>query len=137
MAEVIYKGFTVRDDGTVFNKFGKKVGSHDVRGYISMSLEGKPYYQHRFIWEAFNGEIPDGFEIDHINTIRDDNRLVNLRVLTKKQNRNNPLTIEHYKIANKRKGATMPYYQRMIHSMIGNFMMIMMNYHKKIRLMRK
>lgn len=41
---------------------------------------------HRIVWETFNGEIPKGFEIDHINNKRDDNRLDNLQLLTKSAN---------------------------------------------------
>ena len=37
---------------------------------------------HRLVWETFNGEIPKGYEIDHINAVRDDNRLENLQLLT-------------------------------------------------------
>lgn len=47
---------------------------------------------HRLVWETFMGEIPNGMVIDHINTIRDDNRLDNLRCVTQKENCNNPLT---------------------------------------------
>lgn len=56
----------------------------------------KRFYIHRLVWEAFNCPIPDGYEIDHINGIRDDNRLVNLRVVTSKENSNNPITRERY-----------------------------------------
>lgn len=42
---------------------------------------------HRAIWEAVNGPIPDGMEIDHINMIRDDNRIENLRLVTLRENR--------------------------------------------------
>lgn len=52
----------------------------------------KPKRVHRLIWEAFNGEIPDGMEIDHINTNRCDNRLCNLQLCTRKENANNPIT---------------------------------------------
>ena len=50
---------------------------------------------HRMVYETFVGEIPQGYEIDHINTIRDDNRLENLRIVTHKENLNNPLTRKH------------------------------------------
>lgn len=50
---------------------------------------------HRLVYETFNGEIPQDKEIDHINTIRDDNRLENLRCVTTKENLNNPLTRKH------------------------------------------
>ena len=47
---------------------------------------------HRLVYETFVGEIPNGYEIDHINTIRDNNRLDNLRVVTHTENNRNPLT---------------------------------------------
>ena len=49
---------------------------------------------HRIIYETFVGTIPDGYEIDHINSIRDDNRLENLRCVTHKENCNNPITLK-------------------------------------------
>lgn len=73
-------------------------------GYLRIGLTNngvRKYYQvHRLVFEAFIGKISDGYEIDHINTIRTDNRLSNLRMVTVKENRNNNLTIEHYKLAN-------------------------------------
>ena len=39
----------------------------------------KGYYVHRFVYECFNGIIPDGKVIDHVNNIKDDNRLCNLQ----------------------------------------------------------
>lgn len=32
----------------------------------------KTVYVHRLVYEAFIGEIPDGYEIDHINSIKTD-----------------------------------------------------------------
>ncbi len=56
----------------------------------------KPFKVHRAIYETFVGPIPDGYEIDHINTVKDDNRIENLRAVTSKENHNNPLTRQHY-----------------------------------------
>lgn len=50
---------------------------------------------HRLVWETLNGKIPDGFEIDHIDTNKDNNELKNLRVCTSKENQNNPITLIH------------------------------------------
>ena len=41
---------------------------------------------HRMIAEAFLGEIPNGYQVDHINRIKTDNRIENLRWLTQRQN---------------------------------------------------
>ena len=60
---------------------------------------------HRLVWEAFNGEIPKGMQIDHINTIRDDNRLENLRICSQQENSNNPLTTQHIIDANRNKAS--------------------------------
>ena len=43
----------------------------------------------RLAWQLVNGPIPDGLEIDHINRVRDDNRISNLRAVTRSLNRIN------------------------------------------------
>lgn len=80
-------------------KFGKEKILRLTRkknGYIDVQLwkEGKmkSYRVHRLVWEAFKGEIEDGMVIDHLNTIRDDCRLINLKSVTPKENSNNPST---------------------------------------------
>ena len=93
--------YYIVDDGHVYKETGKEIGSVDSNGYVVASTLG---FMHRLIWEAFNGKIPEGFQIDHINTIRTDNRLENLRLVTPKENCNNPISIEHYKQSNKNKG---------------------------------
>lgn len=83
-----------------YRRSGKKycMNLHKTKGYLRAKLtkNGKKSmpYVHRLVWEAFNSPIPDGYEIDHINTIRDDNRLSNLRVATSKENHANPITAE-------------------------------------------
>ncbi len=78
---------------------------HQINGYEYVSISGKSKLVHRLMWEIFNGEIPNGMEIDHIDTDRLNNNINNLRLVTQKENRNNPSTIEKYKQANKNKGA--------------------------------
>lgn len=69
----------------------------DKKGYEVIGLlrygRQKLFKVHRLVWESFNGPIPSGMQIDHINTVRDDNRLANLRVVTPKENSNNPITL--------------------------------------------
>ena len=104
-----YEGlYEVSDYGAVRSlKYGKVKYLRNAKqrdGYerIDLCRDGKPkqYRIHRLVWEAFNGPIPDGYEIDHINTIRDDNQLSNLRVVTHKENNANPITAERHQEAN-------------------------------------
>lgn len=83
---------------------------------VNLHIDGKQktYKVHRLVWEAFNGEIPEGVEIDHINTVRTDNRLENLRIVTHKENLNNPLSSTNRSKARKGmfKGELNPMYGR-------------------------
>jgi hypothetical protein len=47
-------------------------------GYLVGQIKGSHFKAHRVAWCLHYGEWPDGF-IDHINGIRDDNRIENLR----------------------------------------------------------
>lgn len=60
-------------------------------GYMKLNIKGQIVRVHRLVWETFIGEIPDGYEIDHINALKNDNRLINLRCVTHKGNMNNIL----------------------------------------------
>lgn len=75
-----------------------KNGYRTVRLYNKDGIM-KQFYLHRLIWEAFNGEIPEGYEVDHLID-RDINDLNLLRVVSHKENCNNPRSLERYKRAN-------------------------------------
>lgn len=57
---------------------------------IHLRLEGKGYRAkaHRIVWQYFNGDIPDGLEINHKDGIRDNNRPDNLEVVSQRENTN-------------------------------------------------
>lgn len=60
----------------------------DVKGYIRIGISGFLYLGHRLAWlHAYGGWPKD--QIDHVNHIRDDNRLCNLRECTNAENRQN------------------------------------------------
>lgn len=80
-------------NGNVYNKSipGKiKSPVDNGTGYFQIGLgenaKCKRLYVHRLVWETYNGEIPTGYEIDHINSVKSDNRLVNLRLVTRIEN---------------------------------------------------
>ena len=70
-------------------KAGVRAGKLNFEGYIRITYKRREYSCHRIIWEIFNGPIPDKMEIDHINGIRNDNSILNLRLATKSQNTQN------------------------------------------------
>jgi hypothetical protein len=72
-------------DGTI----RKGSGYPDKDGYMRTRVSGKLKGVHRIIWEYVHGVIPEGQEVDHVNGIRHDNRIVNLRLVTHKQNLEN------------------------------------------------
>ena len=65
-------------------KAGNKAGYSESDGYISIQIDRKRYKAHRLVWLHVYGRWPKE-EIDHINRIRGDNRLENLREVTRQQ----------------------------------------------------
>ena len=74
-------------------------------GYVTVCLYtgqiGRTCMLHRLIAEAFIPNPQNKPFIDHINTIRDDNRISNLRWCTAKENCNNPLSLKHTRESSK------------------------------------
>lgn len=70
---------------------GGVVGSIDkASGYAFTRLQGgEKVYIHRLVWQLLRGPIPAGMEIDHINGQRADNRIENLRAVTRSINLKN------------------------------------------------
>lgn len=72
------------------NGFVREVsGTQNGNGYLWTSINGKKKFMHRLIWEYVRGPVPAGTEIDHINGDRTDNRIDNLRLVTRNQNNQN------------------------------------------------
>jgi len=63
---------------------GSVAGSLQSKGYIQISIEGRPYFAHRLAWILINNSLPE--EVDHINGVRSDNRISNLRNSSRKEN---------------------------------------------------
>lgn len=69
------------------------------KGYKMVALSKnntiRYYLIHRLVAEAFIPNPENKPYIDHINTIKTDNRVQNLRWVTRLENENNPLTRKH------------------------------------------
>jgi hypothetical protein len=60
------------------------------RDYLNYTLSylnvQQTFCAHRLVWEAFNGPIPEGMQINHKNGGKRDNRLTNLELCTPQEN---------------------------------------------------
>jgi hypothetical protein len=66
-------------------KIGDKAGSLHGEGYITITVSKKAYLAHRLAWFFTHGVWPTE-DIDHINGVRSDNRIINLRPASRKEN---------------------------------------------------
>ena len=66
-------------------------GKHIQNGYIYFKIGNQSFMEHRLVWERYNGELPKGWVVHHLNGIRDDNRIENL--LGMPRNRHSPILI--------------------------------------------
>lgn len=67
-------------------------GSLDKDGYLIIKIKGKQFKAHRLVWFLCKGYFPVN-EIDHINRNRLDNRIENLRDVTRLENARNKTPI--------------------------------------------
>jgi hypothetical protein len=66
-------------------KAGALAGYRRPDGYVSVAVKGKRYPAHRVAWLMTHGVWPAA-QIDHVNGVRDDNRMANLRESTNSEN---------------------------------------------------
>lgn len=89
-----YEGFyQISNLGNVKNVLTNTVKSANILNdycyvHLYRNKKRKSFLIHRLEWETFIGEIPEGYEINHINEDKTDNRLSNLCLMTHKENLN-------------------------------------------------
>lgn len=70
-------------------KKGSRAGTlSKAKGYRVITLKGIKYQEHRLVW-FYTYKVWPEKQIDHINGIKDDNRIINLREATGTQNQGN------------------------------------------------
>ena len=89
----VYTKYAANEDGEIMNirLRNPRKGYLSNRGYLKCVITTaeskiKNYFSHRFVFECFYGLIEKGKQINHINSIKVDNRIKNLEVTTPSEN---------------------------------------------------
>lgn len=97
-----YEGlYSASPEGYVFSVYSQKFlkGYPNHRGYMMITLykdgNNKRFSVHRLIAKAFIPNPENKQEVDHIDTNRVNNNINNLRWVSRVENCNNPLTLQH------------------------------------------
>ena len=76
-------------NGGIYKAVGSRAGClSNSDGYRYLQIDKSPYSEHRLAYFYMTGKWPKG-QVDHVNGVRDDNRWVNLRDVTRSQNHQN------------------------------------------------
>lgn len=78
------------DAGLVFapksNTPKKAIGAKTKKGYLRacITVDGKQlhFMVHRIVWVSVHGQIPNGYQIDHLDTNKTNNAISNLEAVT-------------------------------------------------------
>jgi hypothetical protein len=94
------KGYTYDPDtGKIYGVKGNEIIGKNTNGYIFL-MNG--LLGHHFAWYIIYGNV-DFIELDHINRVRFDNRISNLRIVNRLENQQNKNGKGYYWCNNKNK----------------------------------
>jgi len=91
--QTVVKGYHVTKDGKVWRETKKNCvlmkGWRTTKGYHAVSIHGRSVEVHRMVAEKYLPNPENKEQVDHINRVRHDNRVENLRWVTRKENNEN------------------------------------------------
>jgi hypothetical protein len=79
---------------------GRLAGTKNNNGYVRLRFKKKYYSCHHLAWLFSSGNFPDS-QIDHINGVRCDNRILNLRLCSPTENQFNRGAQKNNKLGHK------------------------------------
>jgi hypothetical protein len=91
----------------------KIIGNHDRYGYLKASIGSQEFRLHRLAWFLTHSEWPKN-QIDHINRVKDDNRLCNLREATQTENNFNRLLNDYVGVSISKNCSINKYFSRIM-----------------------
>ncbi len=107
-----FEDYLVTDTGRVYSlksqKYLKQIYNRDAYLLVHLLKDGKAYTKtvHRLVAQAFIENIENLVEVDHINRVRDDNRVENLRWANRKSQMKNLDRTNNIKSIKKNRGKT-------------------------------
>lgn len=79
--------YSVSNCGSVWSKKSNRlVGYTHKSGYRKVNIDGKSLNIHKLVYETFNGKIPEGFNIDHLDQDKSNNDYRNLEAVLPSEN---------------------------------------------------
>ena len=94
-SQIDFSRYEIHEDGSIWSKrWNREIkGSKTPDGYLRVSLTTLSrkkgcYMWNRVIYYYFNGEIPDGLKVNHIDENKLNNSVENLNIMTHKENCN-------------------------------------------------
>ncbi|QZE10860.1 hypothetical protein SEA_CHISANAKITSUNE_96 [Gordonia phage ChisanaKitsune] len=79
-------GYQVSNTGLVKNPAGELRGYLDRNGYVRVKIKGRTYKVHNLVLELFVGPRPSGLVARHLDDVKDNNHVSNLKWGTQKEN---------------------------------------------------
>lgn len=86
--------------GRFVTKRGEVKGKQNRNGYRTIALSKNhisyTFCEHRCVWVWFNGDIPEGFEVNHIDANRSNNHIENLEIVDHSGNMRHAISIGNF-----------------------------------------
>lgn len=87
-----FKNYSISKHGVITNlKTGRVLKiTRNQKGYCQVQISSNGYAKtitiHKLVYNTYVGEVPNGYEINHIDGNKENNHVSNLETVTKKEN---------------------------------------------------